>query len=157
MCIRDSSTGDLGAAGLVCSGTGPPVKAVGLPAADPLVLAVGGTNLDADRATGAYISESAWNTPAGGPVTASSSGVSSPAGPPGGIPEASGGGFSHLFSQPTYQDGVPGIEADRGVPDVAAARRVVHDSHPAGDGGDGGCRPARGSRPGRAWKCRRRR
>ncbi len=115
-----SSTGDLGAAGLVCSGTGPPVKAVGLPAADPLVLAVGGTNLDADRATGAYISESAWNTPAGGPVTASSSGVSSPAGPPGGIPEASGGGFSHLFSQPTYQDGVPGIEADRGVPDVAA-------------------------------------
>ena len=34
---------------------------------------------------------------------------------------ASGGGFSHLFTRPAYQDGVPGISAAaRGVPDVAA-------------------------------------
>jgi subtilase family serine protease len=36
------------------------------------------------------------------------------------ITNASGGGFSHLFLRPDYQDGVPGIGADRGVPDVAA-------------------------------------
>jgi subtilase family serine protease len=30
--------------------------------------------------------------------------------------QASGGGFSRLFSRPGYQDGVPGIGATRGVP-----------------------------------------
>jgi subtilase family serine protease len=122
-----SSTGDLGAANLVCSGTAPPVKAVGLPAADPLVLAVGGTSLAADSATGAFISETAWNTPAAGRVTAPvgsapSAAVpsSSAAAPSGGIPEASGGGFSSVFSRPDYQDGVPGTGSGRGVPDVAA-------------------------------------
>jgi subtilase family serine protease len=130
-----TSTGDLGAASTSCSGGAPVVKEVGLPASDPLVLAVGGTGLDVDSATGAYISETAWDTPSGGPVTApagslgptvSTPGPSgqaaapSPAGPPGGIPEASGGGFSHLFPRPAYQDGVPGIGAKRGVPDVAA-------------------------------------
>ena len=33
---------------------------------------------------------------------------------------AGSGGFSHLFSRPSYQDGVPGTGATRGVPDVAA-------------------------------------
>ena len=33
--------------------------------------------------------------------------------------EGSGGGFSHIFARPAYQDGVPGIGAIRGVPDVA--------------------------------------
>jgi subtilase family serine protease len=62
------------------------------------VLAAGGTSLTANPVTGAYTSETAWNTADG----------------------ASGGGFSHLFSRPAYQDGVPGISATRGVPDVAA-------------------------------------
>jgi subtilase family serine protease len=116
-----SPTGDLGAATLACSGADRPVKEVGLYAAEPLVLAVGGTSLTADRTTGAYISETAWNTPSAGPVaTPAGSALSSPAAPSGGIPEASGGGFSDLFPRPDYQDGVPGIGADRGVPDVAA-------------------------------------
>jgi subtilase family serine protease len=130
-----SSTGDLGAAVAVCSGAASAVKGVGLYAADPLVLAVGGTRLNAAPATGAYISETAWNTPSSGPVTGpagtsgpaastlASSGpaaVSSPPGPSAAIPEASGGGFSRLFPRPAYQVGVPGIGADRGVPDVAA-------------------------------------
>ncbi|HET6187744.1 MAG TPA: S53 family peptidase, partial [Trebonia sp.] len=34
--------------------------------------------------------------------------------------QASGGGFSRLFSRPGYQDGVPGVGATRGVPDVSA-------------------------------------
>lgn len=49
-----------------------------MPAADPLVLAVGRTSLDANRATGAYMSETAWRRPAAGP---SSSPAPSPAGP----------------------------------------------------------------------------
>ena len=99
-----ASLSDYGAATTAC----PPqtgsagVKEVDLPASDPLTLAVGGTSLHASQATGAYISETAWDT-------------SSPAGP-----AAGGGGFSRLFSRPAYQDGTVGIGAARGVPDVAA-------------------------------------
>ncbi len=67
------------------------------------MLGVGGTSLTANPVTGAYISETAWNTPR----------LPRP-------PGASGGGFSRLFAGPAYQDGVPGIGATRGVPDVAA-------------------------------------
>ncbi len=100
-----AGSGDFGAASTQCADFGLPtaVREVGLPASDPLVLAAGGTTLDADRATGAYRSETAWHTP---PETAS--------------PQTSGGGFSHLFPRPAYQDGVAGIGAARGVPDVAA-------------------------------------
>lgn len=86
-----ASSGDNGAFSDTWFG-GMPVREVSLPASDPLVLAVGGTTLTADPSTGAYISEIAW---------------------------AGGGGFSHLYARPAYQDGVPGISAMRGVPDVA--------------------------------------
>jgi subtilase family serine protease len=76
-----------------------------LPAADPLVLSVGGTSLTASHQTGAYIGESAWDVP---PLN---SGVDT---------LASGGGFSQMFARPAYQDGVPGMRGTRGVPDVAA-------------------------------------
>jgi subtilase family serine protease len=85
-----AASGDYGAIG---NGSTAPVKDVNLPTSDPLVLAAGGTSLTANPVTGAYISETAWN--------------------------GSGGGFSHLFARPAYQDGVPGIGAARGVPDVA--------------------------------------
>lgn len=99
------SASDFGAAGTACpSGTGSTeVKGVDLPASDPLALAVGGTSLRASRATGAYLGETAWNTPASA-----------------GGPRAGGGGFSRLFPRPAYQDGIAGIGAARGVPDVAA-------------------------------------
>ena len=97
------STGDSGAA-TTASPTGcAAVKGVDLPASDPLTLAVGGTSLQASRTTGAYIGETAWNTP-----------------PSAGGPMAGGGGFSRLFPRPAYQDGITGIGAARGVPDVAA-------------------------------------
>ena len=80
-----------------------PVTEVSLPASDPFVLAVGGTTLTVNPASGAYIGETAWNT---------SSDFTQPG-------SASGGGFSHLYARPAYQDGVPGIGAMRGVPDVA--------------------------------------
>jgi subtilase family serine protease len=70
------------------------VEEVSLPVSDPLVLGGGGTQLSANPKTGAYIGETAWSD--------------------------SGGGFSHLYVRPAYQDGVPGISKSRGVPDVAA-------------------------------------
>jgi subtilase family serine protease len=88
-----ASSGDTGA----ISDNGPP-KQVSLPASDPLVLGVGGTALNASYQTGAYHGEMAWNADT----------------------DASGGGFSFLFRRPSYQDGIPGIGATRGVPDVAA-------------------------------------
>ncbi len=75
-----------------------PVKEVSLPASDPLVLGAGGTTLTANRKTGAYIHETAWSD--------------------------SGGGFSHLYARPAYQDGVPGTSKTRGVPDVAGDAEV---------------------------------
>jgi len=88
-----ASSGDTGAV----SDNGPP-RQVSLPASDPLVLGVGGTALNASYQTGAYHGEMAWNADT----------------------DASGGGYSQLFGRPSYQDGVPGIGAMRGVPDVAA-------------------------------------
>jgi subtilase family serine protease len=87
-------------------GSTTPVKEVSVPASDPLVLAVGGTSLTANPVTGRYRSETALNT--------------LPEVIDGHYSQASGGGFSHIFARPAYQDGVPGIGATRGVPDVAA-------------------------------------
>jgi subtilase family serine protease len=108
-----AASGDLGAAGEPCDVfdalTGRPfplpVREVNLLAADPLVLAAGGTTLTASHATGAYIGEIAWGRPYGNS---------------GGSFQASGGGSSRLFTRPAYQDGMPGTGATRGVPDVAA-------------------------------------
>jgi subtilase family serine protease len=109
-----AATGDVGAAGEPCAlitalgGPGPsytPTKEVVLVASDPLVLSAGGTTLDASHTTGAWIGETAWGLPYGDPDS---------------LVQASGGGFSHLFGRPSYQNGVAGIGAMRGVPDVAA-------------------------------------
>jgi subtilase family serine protease len=79
------SASDFGAASTACPpGTGSTeVKGVDLPASDPLARAVGGTSLRASRAAGAYLGETAWNTP-----------------PSAGGPRAGGGGFSRLFPRP---------------------------------------------------------
>jgi subtilase family serine protease len=109
-----AATGDVGAAGEPCSLItgllgGPasnPVKEPILIASDPLVLSVGGTSLTASRATGAYGGETSFDLSHGGNT--------------GTWFQASGGGFSHLFMRPAYQDGVPGTGPGRGVPDVSA-------------------------------------
>jgi subtilase family serine protease len=107
-----AASGDVGAVGEPCAvikgltgGAFPPVKEVNLPAADPLVLTTGGTSLNASHTTGAYLGETAWGLPFGSPGTQF---------------QASGGGFSRSFARPAYQNGVPGIAATRGVPDVSA-------------------------------------
>jgi subtilase family serine protease len=108
-----AASGDIGAvaepcdvyAALTGTGTFTAVKEVNLLASDPLVLGAGGTGLTASHTTGAWQGETAWGLPYGDPGSAF---------------QASGGGFSRLFPRPGYQDGVPGIGATRGVPDVSA-------------------------------------
>ncbi len=110
-----TASGDIGAAAYQCdlysalTGTPPvnPAKGVLLLASDPFVLSAGGTALTASHA-GAWISETAWGLASGNPGNA------------GGSFQASGGGFSDRFARPSYQAGVPGIGATRGVPDVSA-------------------------------------
>ncbi len=110
-----AASGDIGAAAYQCdlysalTGTPPvnPARGILLLASDPFVLSAGGTALTASHA-GAWISETAWGLASGNPGNA------------GGSFQASGGGFSELFARPSYQAGVPGIGADRGVPDVSA-------------------------------------
>ncbi len=111
-----ASSGDLGA----ISDDGPP-RQVSLPASDPLVLAVGGTILDAVRPAGAYLGEMAWN----------------------GGTDASAGGYSKLFARPAYQDGLGRIGATRGVPDVAA--NAASATAMALEYSDGEFRPATGT------------
>jgi subtilase family serine protease len=103
-----AASGDTGAATETCSltaGSYTPAKGVTLIASDPYVLAAGGTKLTASHRSGTWISETAWGLPYG---------------LPGSLFQASGGGFSHLFPRPAYQDGIPGIGRNRGVPDVSA-------------------------------------
>ena len=102
-----AGSGDEGAAqfnssvtgGPACTAGGAFIKAASIPASDPDVTGVGGTELKANLTTGAYENESVWNEP-----------VYSGAG---------GGGFSSLYPRPAFQKGVAGIGSMRGVPDVA--------------------------------------
>ena len=90
-----ASSADDGAALPSCDNT-TFIKAVSVPAADPLVTGVGGTSLTATQPDGTYESETAWNDAFG----------------------SSGGGFSTLFRRPAYQRGFV-HSAARGVPDVS--------------------------------------
>jgi subtilase family serine protease len=91
-----------------------PFPTVEWPASDPLVTGVGGTYLCTDPTTGTGIDTT------DPPVN-----CQSPANP--GVREIgwidSGGGFSHVFAKPSYQDTLPAgstaIDTMRGVPDIA--------------------------------------
>lgn len=116
-----ASSGDEGAAQSACDGSSF-VKAVSSPASDPLVTAVGGTELHAARycltttpvpcdpaanpAPGTYQGEIAWNEP--------------------NLSSATGGGFSVLYDEPSYQQGAIHGGKQRGVPDVSYSAAVLH-------------------------------
>ena len=88
-----AASGDRGAAEINCADTAF-TKNVSTPASDPLVTAVGGTTLNADATTGAYVAESAWS--------------------------GSGGGLSTVYTRPAFQQGIQNIVGNRrGVPDIA--------------------------------------
>jgi subtilase family serine protease len=105
-----------------------PYPTVNWPASDPLVTGVGGTYLCTDPITGTFVNSA-------DPPTNCQSNP--------GVREIgwidSGGGFSHVFSRPSYQDTLPAgstrIGTMRGVPDVAfqaSARTgvLVYDTAP---------------------------
>ncbi len=101
-----ASAGDDGSAQPTCDGSSF-IKSASSPANDPLVTAVGGTNLTADTKTGAYGSEVAWNDEFSGCGPDATYGCG-------------GGGFSNRYSRPAYQVGVAGTSPTRrGVPDVS--------------------------------------
>lgn len=134
-----AATGDLGAVQPTCDNASYQ-RAISFPADDPLVTAVGGTDLVADAATGQYMKETAWNE--------SST-----------YNKASGGGFSTIYRAPGYQsartsspanadasaiyqfpDDPSSIESNhargRGVPDISLNASVnggvvVYQSNPA--------------------------
>ena len=115
-----ASSGDDGAAQPTCDGSSL-VTAVSSPAVDPLVTAVGGTELHAARycllsdgcdpaanpAPGTYQDEIAWNE--------DSIGFG-----------ATGGGFSVLYDEPSYQKGTIHGGKQLGVPDVSYSAAVLH-------------------------------
>jgi subtilase family serine protease len=114
-----ASTGDDGAAQPNCDGSAY-VQAASSPASDPLVTAVGGTELHAARyclavlgcdpsvnpAPGTYQDEVAWNE------FDNSIGT--------------GGGFSVLYKSPFFQRLLTRAGKQRGVPDVAYSAAVYH-------------------------------
>jgi subtilase family serine protease len=116
-----ASSGDSGAGQPTCNGASLFLSA-STPASDPLVTAVGATQLDAARyclaalecnpavnpAPGTYESEVVWNE--------SAEGIG-----------ASGGGFSVLYGAPSYQkSALPGGNKQLGVPDVSYTGAVLH-------------------------------
>ena len=125
-----ASSGDQGAAQPTCDGNSW-MKSASHPASDPLVTGVGGTELHAadyclvslgcDPSThplpGTYQSEIAWNE---GPLGDFQNFF--------GATEATGGGFSVIFGEPSYQQGTAGLHGgkQRGVPDVAYNGAILH-------------------------------
>jgi kumamolisin len=94
-----AASGDAGSADCGPVAGQPSTNAVDFPASDPLVVAVGGTNLDTVGPV-----ETAW-----GNVDTPDASF-----------QGSGGGVSVLFPRPAYQAGVAATSAFREVPDIAA-------------------------------------
>jgi len=116
-----ASTGDFGSTNQIKqsllpgpnSGAVLPTPNIGWPASDPLVTAVGGTYLCTNPTTGTSVdSTDPPSTCQANPGVREIGWIDS------------GGGFSHVFSRPSYQDTLPAgstpIPSDaRGIPDVA--------------------------------------
>lgn len=119
-----ASSGDEGAAQQTCDGSSW-TQVASSPASDPLVTAVGATELFAapDCSTafpcptphptpGTYDHETALNEPAGAFTEGNFS---------------TGGGFSDLYKRPAYQAGIKAIPAgSRGVPDISFTGSINH-------------------------------
>ena len=108
-----AGTGDAGATNFEYDGvTYYRHRVTAWPATDPLVTAVGGTELE-QNGDGSFTSV-AWNDTFNQTFTKVWTGSSHPS------PFATGGGVSEFFARPSYQNGVKGITgALRGVPDIA--------------------------------------
>jgi subtilase family serine protease len=84
------------------------------PASDPLVTAVGGTQLPYDLHSGTFGPATVWNDTLNAAANQFRFGDNGP------HPRASAGGVSSIFPRPPYQNGVAGSVGDgRGVPDIS--------------------------------------
>jgi len=89
-------------------------KAVLWPATDPLVTAVGGTQLALDTNGDRTTADVAWNDGNNYGLLNALTGSPDPTG------IATGGGKSSVFGRPSYQDGVSRVVGDhRGIPDIS--------------------------------------
>jgi subtilase family serine protease len=89
-------------------------RVVGWPASDPLVTAVGGTELHLNADGQRTSADTVWNDSADTAVDEAFFGDTGP------NPLGSNGGVSTVFARPVYQDGDAGVVGDaRGVPDIA--------------------------------------
>jgi subtilase family serine protease len=89
-------------------------KAVDWPASDPLVTAVGGTQLALWGNGQRNTADVAWNDTTNYALNDAFSGDPDP------VPSATGGGLSTVFARPSYQDGVAYMVGNhRGLPDIA--------------------------------------
>ena len=91
-----------------------PYRVVNWPASDPLVTAVGGTQLSLDAAGNRLAPDVAWNDTYNPTVMEDFTGSTAP------TPYASGGGVSAVYPRPSYQAGVAFTTGtSREVPDIA--------------------------------------
>ena len=108
-----AATGDDGATNAELDGTTLYTKpTTGWPSTDPLVTAVGGTQLK-EGSDGTF-SSVVWNDTYDVPLQQAFTGTNGP------NPFSTGGGVSEFFSRPWYQNGVARVTgAARGVPDIS--------------------------------------
>ena len=89
-------------------------RAVDWPSTDPLVTAVGGTQLSLLTTGQRTQADRVWNDSTNYALNNAFSGS------PGPTATATGGGLSTVFARPSYQDSVAGVVGDaRGVPDIS--------------------------------------
>lgn len=111
-----AATGDTGATdyATATAATYSTVPAVTWPASDPLVTAVGGTQLSLNAAGQRTAPDRVWNDSYSPVVNDFVFGTSAA------HPNASGGGLSSAFSRPSYQEGVARVVGNhRGIPDIS--------------------------------------
>lgn len=90
-------------------------RAIDWPSSDPLVTAVGGTQLHLNASGGQIAPASVWNN------SSTTVGIPGPAYTWG----AGGGGLSTVFSRPAFQNGVAGVVGgSRGTPDISMSAAV---------------------------------
>jgi subtilase family serine protease len=91
-----------------------PYNVANWPASDPLVTAVGGTQLHLDDNGNRIAPDNVWNDTYNPLIVG-----------PTPSPAAGGGGISTVFERPWYQDSVAGVVGDmRGEPDISASAAV---------------------------------
>jgi subtilase family serine protease len=103
-----NASGDTGTTNFDLNGNLYPMRVNGWPSSDPLVTTVGGTELSLDDNGARTSPDVVWNDT---DLL--------------GVPFASGGGLSTVFSRPSYQDGVANVVGNaRGTPDISMSSGI---------------------------------